>query len=151
VGRNFLSGVFLIFCFACLPLWGTREGEEPPDHLELLEKFVLMTISTWNDNSPAFIKARIMEEFQNESNPLLPEEFKKEGWEYIQERLGMVRAKFLRSIEEVDSLIRLIQVIIDTPRSEGVLDFEADDHRLLVALRDHLINTIPRPRELTGY
>jgi hypothetical protein len=152
MGKNFLSGALWVFCVTCFPLWGSaEEGEESPDNLELLEMFVMMTISTWDDNSPAFVKTQVREKFRNEKDPLYPNELKREGWEYIQGRLRMVRAKFLRSIEEVNSLMCLIQEIKDTPRPEGKLDLEANDCRLLVVLRDHLMNTIPRPRQLAGY
>jgi hypothetical protein len=153
MGGNFLSRVLLVFCVSIsfTSLWGTREGEEPLDNLALLEKFALMTISTWDDNCPAFIKIRVREKIQLERDPLSTDELKRDGWEYIQQRLRKVKAKFLRSIEEVDSLMRLIQVIKDAPRPEGMLDFDADDRRLLVALRDHLMGTIPRPRDLAGY
>jgi hypothetical protein len=148
---GFCLRAFLIFCISCTPLWGIEGGEEPTDNLESLERFMLMTIFTWNDNVPAFLGTRVREKIQNERNPLLPNELKEGGWEYIQARLRKVRAKFFRSIEEVDSLMRLVQVIQDAPRPEGSLDFEADDYCLLRALRDHLMDTIPRPGNLAGY
>ena len=131
---NFLSKAFLVFCISCLPLWGTREEEELTDDLKSLEETILFPILGWNANTPAFLMPQIKRRIQNERDPLSPDGLKREGWEDVQRRLEEVKVKFRRSIEEVDILMRLIQVIQDAPRPEGMLDFDADDCHLLRAL-----------------
>jgi hypothetical protein len=48
--------------------------------------------------------------------------------------LRIARTRFHRNIEEVDSLMRLIQVLKDAPRPEGRLDFDDDCHLLRALL-----------------
>jgi hypothetical protein len=144
MGRSFLSGVFLVFCISCSSLWGTRlEEGNPVDGLESLKNVMLYTISVWETYGTALLKAQITKTIQAERDPSYPDELRRERWEYIQECLEGVKARFCRSIEEAGSLIRLIQVIKDAPRPEGRLGFDGDT-RLLEAERNYLLDTDPR-------
>ncbi|MDR2420196.1 MAG: hypothetical protein LBD40_02685 [Puniceicoccales bacterium] len=144
---SFLPRAFLVFCISCSSLRGTGSKEDTADDLESLKVIILHTISVWETYGTALLRARIERTIQAESDPFWPDEFKKEGWERMQEYLQAAKESFRRNIEEADSLIHFIQEVKDAPRPEGRLDVDGN-LPLLEAERDYLLDTDPRLRSL---